>query len=384
MEQALRQAQKMEAVGTLAGGVAHDFNNILTGITLAADVALLKGGPGTAAGSGLQQIKELAGRATALTQQMLTFSRRHPARFVPLGLNAVVERALEMLRRIIGEDVNLTCRAEAGHDLIQGDHSQLELLLVNLAVNARDAMPSGGDLRITTRSEQVAGGVATEMPAGEYVLLEVADTGHGMDEATREHIFEPFFTTKAVGKGTGLGLAMVYGIATRHGATIAVESAPGSGTTFRIWFPRIQGVADAAAPGTPEPTAAPRGSELILIVEDNADVRRLLEVTLEGLGYRTASADCPAQAEPIYRARRREIGLVLSDVVMPGESGPQFYRRLAREEPGLKVVFMSGYADARSGCEEVLSDGLPFLQKPFTPAELARIVRDTLDRDRPA
>ncbi len=350
LEQRLVQSQKMEALGQLAGGVAHDFNNILTGIILAAEVALLKGGPGAAASSGLQQIKELAGRATLLTQQMLTFSRRHPLRPVPLHLNALIEHALSMLRRLIGEDINLTFSAGADRDLIRADRSQIEQVLVNLVVNARDAMPAGGDLSITTRSELGGSGRDQGSQAGEYVVLEVADSGQGMDEATRERVFEPFFTTKAVGKGTGLGLAMVYGIATKHGATITVDSTPGSGTTFRICFPYLHGAEEAVVAETPVTAPAPRGTELILIVEDNPDVRHLLEIMLGGLGYRTVSADCPAHAEPIYRARRRDVALLLSDVVMPGESGPQFYRRMAREDPGLKVVFMSGYADAQSGC----------------------------------
>ena len=384
LEQRLMQSQKMEALGQLAGGVAHDFNNILTGITLAAEVALLKGGTSPATGAGMLQIKELAGRAKALTQQMLTFSRRHPVRTVPVRLNALVEHALAMLRRLIGEDINLTFSIETDRDLIEADRSQIEQVLVNLVVNARDAMPAGGDLRITTRSDLGGRGAAQALPPGEYVLLEVADTGHGMDEATREHVFEPFFTTKEVGKGTGLGLAMVYGIATRHGAFASVDSSPGHGTTFRICFPHIEGAEEAAPVEAPPSAAVPRGTELILIVEDNPDVRHLLEVTLGELGYRTVSADCPAQAEPIYRSRRHEVALLLSDVVMPGESGPQFFRRMAREDPGLKVVFMSGYADARSGCEEVLREGLPFLQKPFASEELGRVVRATLDRGRPA
>ena len=383
LEQRLMQSQKMEALGQLAGGVAHDFNNILTGITLAAEVALLKGGANQAAGSGLQQIKELAGRAKALTQQMLTFSRRQPMRTVPVRLNGLVVHGMAMLHRLIGEDINLSFAAETDRDLIQADRSQIEQVLVNLAINARHAMPAGGDLRITTRSERGGKGPAQALPEGEYVILEVADTGHGMDEATRERIFEPFFTTKEVGKGTGLGLATVYGIATRHGAAITVDSAPGSGTTFRICFPHIEGTEEAPVVEAPASAAPPRGTELILIVEDNAEVRGLLEVTLGGLGYRTVSADCPAQAESIYRARRHEVALLLSDVVMPGESGPQFFRRMAREDPGLKVVFISGYADARSGCEEVLRDGLPFLQKPFAPGDLARTIRETLDLGRP-
>jgi two-component system, cell cycle sensor histidine kinase and response regulator CckA len=383
LEQRLVQSQKMEALGQLAGGIAHDFNNILTGITLAAEVALLKSGASPALSSGVRQIKELAGRATALTQQMLTFSRRQPLRTGPVHLNELVAPALSMLHRLIGEDINLTFTPGTDRDLIRADRGQIEQVLVNLAVNARDAMPAGGDLRIATRLEVGGKGLAQSLPAGEYVVLEVADTGHGMDEKTRERIFEPFFTTKAVGKGTGLGLAMVYGIATRHGATIAVDSEPGCGTALRICFPVLESGEEAVVLETPTSAAAPRGTELILILEDNPDVRRLLEANLKELGYRTVSAESPAQAEPIYRARRRELALLLSDVVMPGESGPQFYRRMAREDPGLKVVFMSGYADARSGCEEVVREGLPFIQKPFATSDLGRLIRDTLDGVRP-
>ena len=382
LEHRLVQSQKMEALGQLAGGVAHDFNNILTGITLAAEVALLKRQPGADPGASIRQIRDLAVRATSLTQQMLMFSRRQPLRPTPVRLNALVEHALSMLRRLIGEDINVTFQAGAVRDLIRADRGQIEQVLVNLAVNARDAMPSGGDLTIATRDLPAGERPPGSLPDAEFVVLEVADSGHGMDDATRDRIFEPFFTTKEKGKGTGLGLATVYGIVARHEATISVDSSPGAGSTFRVCFPALTGDEEPAAVQEPPAAPAPRGSELILVVEDNDDVRTLLDVTLRELGYRTVSAECPARAEPIYRARRREVALLLTDVVMPGESGPQFYRRLAREDPELKVVFMSGYADARSGCEEVLRDGLPFIQKPFDPAALAHLIRRTLDEPR--
>jgi PAS domain S-box-containing protein len=378
LEQHLLQSQKMEALGHLAGGVAHDFNNILTGITLATEVAQLRVGDVAAVRAGLGQVRGLATRASDLTRQMLTFSRRHPVRSVPIRLNAVVGEALSMLRRLIGEDINLTFTAGTDRDVINGDRSQIEQMLVNLVVNGRDAMAAGGDLTISTRSAP-GGGDPAGLPGGEQVVLEVTDTGHGMDEETRRRIFEPFFTTKAVGKGTGLGLAMVYGIVARHGATISVETSPDQGSTFRIAFPQLDVDEASAADAAPAVAEVPQGTEMILVVEDDMEVRKLLEVTLDGLGYRTLSADCPARAETIYRERRDDISLLLTDVVMPGESGPEFYRRIAREDPGLKVVFMSGYADARPGSENILRDGLPFIQKPFGPAELARLLRETLD-----
>jgi len=385
LEHRLVQSQKMEALGQLAGGVAHDFNNILTGITLAADVALLRGSGGPDPATSLRRIRDLAVKATSLTQQMLTFSRRQPLRPAALRLGALVSGAIEMLHRLIGEDIEISFAAQTSEDVIRADRGQLEQVLVNLAVNARDAMPQGGSLVIRTRAAgpgEAPPGTPADTPC---VVLEVVDSGHGMDEAVRERIFEPFFTTKEKGKGTGLGLSTVYGIVARHGGTIAVDSRSGSGTAFRLCFPTLPGEEEAAPAPTSAAVPSPRGSELILIVEDDRDVCQLLDLTLAQLGYRTTSAECPAQAEPIYRARRNELGLLLSDVVMPGESGPQFYRRLAIADPGLKVVFMSGYADARSGCEEILRDGLPFISKPFDPTELATLIRRTLDQPwRPA
>ncbi|MBI4914324.1 MAG: response regulator [Acidobacteria bacterium] len=384
LEQRLAQSEKLEALGQLAGGIAHDFNNVLTGITLAAEVAGLRQRTGSSMAAEVAQIKDLAKRGSALTQQMLTFSRHQPVNPVPLRLGALIEHALSMLRRLIGEDVTLTFEARTERDTIHADRGQIEQVLVNLVVNARDAMPDGGVVSISVRAVQAGEEPALALPPGEWAVLEVRDTGHGMDEATRERAFEPFFTTKATGKGTGLGLATVYGIARKHSATISVDSAPGSGTTFSMAFPFATGqVTESGAPEAAS-AAAPQGTELLLVVEDHEEVRRLLVASLDRLGYRTLSADCPQQAEALYRAHRDEVALLLSDVVMPGETGPQLYWRLAGENPGLKVIFMSGYADDRSGCAEAVRDGLPFIQKPFDPAVLGRLIRDTLDGARPA
>ncbi|GEM_PF-764940 len=380
LEQRLMQSQKMEALGKLAGGIAHDFNNILTGISLAADMAFLKSGVDSPTAAEIRQIREFSDRATGLTKQMLTFSRRQPLHPVPVHLNELVQGALSMLARVIGEDIQLTFGTETERDLILADQSQIERVLMNLAVNSRDAMPKGGSLMIKTYTEILKDlRPDLNLPAGEYVVLDVSDTGQGMDEAIRERVFEPFFTTKALGRGTGLGLATVYGIVTKHKAAITVDSKPGAGTRFRLFFHHL--AVEESQVLVHEEVNAPvkGGNELVLIVEDDPDVRRLVESTLAGFGYRTVSAANTEEAEAIYRKRRDEVALLLSDVVMPGESGPQFYQRMAREHPDLKVLFMSGYADTKSICTDLRRRGLPLLQKPFQLTELGRVVREVLE-----
>ncbi len=380
LEQRLMQSQKMEALGILAGGIAHDFNNILTGISLAADMAFLKSGVDSPTVAEIRQIREFADRATGLTKQMLTFSRRQPLHPVPIHLNALVQGALSMLARVIGEDIQLTFATETERDLIRADQSQIERVLMNLAVNSRDAMPKGGSLNIRMYSEILKERrLDLSLPAGEYVVLDVSDTGQGMDEAIRERIFEPFFTTKELGRGTGLGLATVYGIITKHKAAITVESKPGAGTRFRLFFRHLAAEESQVLVHEEVNTSVKGGNELVLIVEDDPDVRHLVESTLAGFGYQTVSAGNTEEAESIYRERRDEVALLLSDVVMPGESGPQFYQRMVRENPDLKVLFMSGYADTKSICTDLRRRGLPLLQKPFQLTELARLVREVLE-----
>jgi len=380
LEQRLMQSQKMEALGKLAGGIAHDFNNILTGISLAADMASLKSGCDSPVGAEIRKVRELADRATGLTKQMLTFSRRQPLHPVPLHLNSLVRGSLSMLGRVIGEDIRLTFEADTDRDLIRADQSQIERVLMNLAVNSRDAMPKGGDLTIRTCTQILKTRRSDlDLPAGEYVVLDVADTGQGIDEEIRERIFEPFFTTKELGRGTGLGLATVYGIVTKHRAAITVHSSPGSGTRFRLFFPCLAATEEKVRPHEQPRASVLGGNELVLILEDDPDVRQLVEATLSSFGYQTASASSTIEAEALYRDRREEVALLLADVVMPGESGPQFYHRMVRENPDLKVLFMSGYADTRSICTDVRRQGLPLIQKPFQLAELGRLVREILE-----
>ena len=380
LEQRLMQSQKMEALGKLAGGIAHDFNNILTGISLAADMALLKGGPDAPMVPEIRQVRELADRATGLTKQMLTFSRRQPLHPVPLHLNALIQGSLSMLVRLIGEDIRLTFQADTDRDLIRADQSQIERVLMNLAINSRDAMPKGGNITIRTCTQILKGRRSDlDLSPGEYVVLEVADTGQGIDEAIRERIFEPFFTTKELGRGTGLGLSTVYGIVTKHKAAITVESSPGSGSRFRLFFPYlVVGEAKVRVREEAKPSVQ-GGNELVLILEDDPDVRQLVEATLTSFGYQTVSAASAIEAELLYRDRRDEVALLLADVVMPGESGPQFYHRMVRENPDLKVLFMSGYADTKSICTDVRRQGLPLIQKPFQLADLGRLVREILE-----
>jgi PAS domain S-box-containing protein len=377
LEQRLMHSQKMEALGKLAGGVAHDFNNILTGITLAAGMATLDADPDSQVAVELGRIQELAERAASLTRQMLTFGRRQDLHPVPLRLNALVEHSLILIGRLIGEDVRLSFTARTEQDLIRADRTQIEQILMNLAVNSRDAMPAGGELRLRT-SFEIRNGRSPDLnlPAGEYVLLEIEDTGSGMDSQTQRHIFEPFFTTKEPGRGTGLGLATVYGIVANHGGAIAVDTALGVGTIFRIYFPKVELLEGISSVSASFHHSVPHGSGLILVIEDDPSVRALVEDTLTSFGYRTISASCAEEAELVYREFRNDIDLLLTDIVMPGESGPRFFQRLAAADPALKVLFMSGYADSASS--DVLGVGLPFLQKPFQPIELARIVTEIL------
>jgi CheY-like chemotaxis protein len=367
----------MEALGKLTGGVAHDFNNILTGITLAGELASQKAQAGGPAASYIKQIQELADRAAGLTRQLLMFSRLQALRPVTLSLNDLIRQTLNMLEPLIGEDIRLTFEEGADRDLIRADRGQVTQVLLNLAVNARDAMPAGGTLRIRTDSVSLEEGRhRVNLPAGPYVQLEISDSGHGMDEQTRRRVFEPFFTTKDVGQGTGLGLSTVYGIICEHQGAVLVDSDPGQGTTFRIFFPSVEGVAGESETKS---EAVPSGAETILVAEDDTAVRNLIEQTLLSHGYRVCPAGSPVEAERIYKERRDEIALLLTDIVMPGESGPQLYRRLSAGNPTLRVLFMSGYTDKRTMYGDVLDPGLPFIAKPFRPGDLARKVREALE-----
>ena len=381
LEEELRQAKKLEALGQLAGGVAHDFNNLLTGINGYANLMLMQTGEHPHLQSYLKKIEELGNRAARLTQQLLAFSRRQPLSPVVLNLNALIENLSTMLPRILGEDVAL--RLECAPDLwpIKADPSQMDQILLNLAVNARDAMPQGGRITIRTENFRLDQAFAEHHPGarpGDYVLIIFSDTGCGMDPETQEHVFEPFFTTKEPGRGTGLGLAMVYGIVKQHGGNIWVHSKLRQGTTLQIFLPRCDGTAVGLSPRAPE-ASPPRGREAILVVEDEEVVRSFIREILEKMGYRVFTAADPEKAEAVFYPNRDRIDLLISDMVMPGGNGRDLYARLSQRSPGLKVLFISGYPKQAIIDNGILELQMPFLSKPFSAEKLCWKIREILD-----
>jgi len=383
LEAQLRQAQKMEAVGRLAGGIAHDFNNLLTAIIGYTDLALADLREGDPMRQDMEEILRAAHRAAGLTRQLLAFSRQQVLAPRVLDLNEVVQTVDKMLGRLVGEDIELQSVLAPGLGHIKADPGQLEQVIVNLAVNARDAMPTGGKLTIETADVEVAetrGRDLTTVPAGRYVMLAITDSGTGMDEDTKARIFEPFFTTKEQGKGTGLGLATVYGIVKQSGGFIWVYSEPGHGTTFKIYLPRVEGAADALAP--PVGTAAvPRGTETVLIVEDEEAVRALAKTALARKGYRVLEAANGGEALLLCESERAPIHLLVTDVVMPGLGGADLAQRLAPLRSEMKVLFISGYTDRAAARHGTMQPGAAYLEKPFSLDALARKVREVLDRE---
>jgi two-component system, cell cycle sensor histidine kinase and response regulator CckA len=368
-EDQLRQATKMEAVGRLAGGVAHDFNNLLTSVLGHADLAMERIGPGDSLYDDLLEIKSAGSRAAALTHQLLAFSRKQVLEPRVMDLNTIVSGIAKMLRRTIGEDVELVTRLSPELGRVRADPVQMEQVLLNLAVNARDAMPEGGRLTIETMN--------IRLPTGPGVRMRVDDTGVGMSEEVRAHLFEPFFTTKDVGKGTGLGLATAYGIVQQSGGSIAVTSEVGRGTTFLIDLPQVSG--EAALPLPPAPRGDTRGTETVLLVEDEEAVRNLTRRVLEHQGYHVLSAPNGESALELSRGCDGKIHLLLTDVVMPGMSGPRLAEIMVAERDELRCIFMSGYAATTLGQKTLLRKNTAFLQKPFTTEQLARRVREALD-----
>ena len=387
LEEQLRQSQKMEAVGQLAGGIAHDFNNLLTAILGSTQLLLNSTPEGDPRREDAEEIRNAGLRAAELTRQLLAFSRRQVLAPKMLELNAVVTNMERMLQRLLGEDVELVTSLAAATGAVSADPGQLEQVLLNLAVNARDAMPGGGRLsiatsRITVDEEHIER--RHRLPAGDYACLAVTDTGVGMDEATQAHLFEPFFTTKEVGKGTGLGLATVYGIVKQSGGYIWIYSEPGRGTTVKVYLPRVRDAGDAPRASAPVATEVLGGDETVLLVEDAAPVRTLARRSLEVRGYRVLdAADGPTALELSARHGGR-IDILVTDVVMPGMSGRELAQRLAPERPGMKVLYTSGYTDDTMVRQGVLTAGVAFLQKPFVPDTLARKVREVLDGDQGA
>jgi len=380
LEQQLRQAQKMEAMGRLAGGVAHDFNNLLTIIggygqmvrdALAAEDPLRKD---------LDAILESSDRASALTRQLLTFSRRQMVEPRVLDLNRQVSKVHRMLRRVIGEDIELVTILTPDATRIKADPAQIEQVLLNLAVNARDAMPKGGELTIETAVIEAAAGTAVPgaLKPGPYVTLVIADTGIGMDAETQSHLFEPFFTTKRKGKGTGLGLSTVYGIVKQSAGEVVIESELGRGTSVRIFFPLAEERVKAAGAAGHRPAARP-GTETILLVEDDAEVRRLTAEMLTRQGYAVLEAASGQTAIRLWQQHKASIDMLLTDVVMPLMAGPELATRLRAGRPELKVLYMSGYAGELLEQYGVASAAAAFLHKPFTSDVLAHSVRALLD-----
>ncbi len=376
----LTQARKMEAVGRLAGGIAHDFNNLLTVMTGRSQLLLRRLTPEDPVRSEIELIEKTANRAADLTRQLLAFSRKQILQPAVMNLNAAVATMSEMLRRMIGEDVLLATALDPALGWVQADPSQIEQIVINLAVNARDAMPKGGRLTLETANVELEGAYARAHVGahpGPHVMLAVSDTGAGMDADTRTRIFEPFFTTKGPGKGTGLGLATVYGIVKQSGGHICVYSELGQGTSFKIYLPRVDPAADPVEPGGLLAHVA-QGRETILLVEDEEAVRELARDILEANGYAVLEARHGDEALAICERHSEAIHLMLTDVVMPGMNGRELAERLARLRPETKVLYMSGYTDNAIVLHGVLNGRAVFLQKPFTPDALARKVREVL------
>jgi signal transduction histidine kinase/CheY-like chemotaxis protein len=381
LEQELRQSQKMEAMGRLAGGVAHDFNNLLTVIGGYSHMLLEDE---TAVVSDLrepiQEIVEAADRAGALTGQLLAFSRGHATKARNIELNGVVANLERMLKRLLGEDVEVALSLDPTSGHIRADPTQIEQVIMNLAVNARDAMPGGGRLMIETATftvDEAQASLHVGLTPGEHVLLTVSDTGCGMTAEVQAHLFEPFFTTKAPGKGTGLGLSTVYGIVQQVGGKILVYSELGRGTTFKLFFPRLDAANEPEDLGRPVGQAPRPGMETILVVEDEERVRQYVRAALGRQGYALLVAADGAEALDVARNHCGEISLLLTDVVMPQMGGPQLAVRLQGLRPGLKVLYMSGYTELRM--ESGLGPDDALIQKPFSPTALAARVREILD-----
>ena len=380
-EERLRQAQKMEAVGRLAGGVAHDFNNLLTVITSYSALLLEDLGADDPKRDDVDQIRKAAEGATALTRQLLAFSRQQVLQPKALDLKATVAGTDKLLKRLIGEDIQLTTVLAPDLGVVKADPGQIEQIIMNLAVNARDAMPTGGRLTIEVANvdmdETYVRGHAPASP-GRYVMLAISDTGIGMDEQTKARIFEPFFTTKEAGKGTGLGLATVYGIVKQSGGLIWVYSEPGHGTSFKVYLPRVDEPSEPTTASTAG--AEPRGgTETVLVVEDAASVRMVTRQVLERFGYAVMEAPNGDTALRLAAKHHGPIHLLLTDVIMPGLSGRQLAEQLAELRPDMKVLYASGYADQAIVHHGILDSGIAYLQKPFTPETLARRVRQVLD-----
>jgi signal transduction histidine kinase len=383
LEKKLLQAQKMEAIGQLSGGIAHDFNNLLSVIIGYSEVLEKELPPGQELQKHLEQIKKAGEKAALLTRQLLAFSRQQVLQARVIDLNAAVLEVEKMLRRLISENIEVCSKLDASLGSIHADPGQMSQIIINLAVNARDAMPNGGRLTIETANMEIDDDYArlhASPHPGPYVMLTVSDTGTGIDAATQARIFDPFFTTKEVGKGTGLGLSTVYGVVKQSGGFISVYSEVGHGTTFKIYFPRVGPAQQLESPAL-KTVEDLRGTETILLVEDAEALRDLARHVLSSHGYKVISADSALHALQIVRSSGH-IDLLLTDVVMPGMDGPELAKRLALQQPGLKIVYMSGY----TGFSHIglLDPAAVLLAKPLRQDELLRIIRNVLKSPVPA
>jgi CheY-like chemotaxis protein len=372
----------MEAVGRLAAGVAHDFNNLLTVVIGYSDLLLQRLSADDRMRPRMEEIKKAGDRAAYLTRQLLAFSRKQVLQPQILDLNSLVMNVDQMLRRVIGEDIELVTHLPPGLGRVKADPGQIEQVIMNLAVNARDAMPQGGQLTLEAANVELDSTYARSHESvlpGHYVMLAMTDTGTGMDAETQAHIFEPFFTTKEPGKGTGLGLSTVYGIVKQSGGNIWVYSEPGKGTTFKVYLPRVDQAVEPTAPGESAAGELSRGSETILLVEDEKAVRSLAREILESKGYQVLETDGAMKALEVGEGYKEHIHLLLTDVVMPQMGGRELAEHLAASHPETKVLYMSGYADNAVVQHRLLGPGTALLQKPFTAQALSRKLREVLD-----
>ncbi|MFC1848732.1 ATP-binding protein [candidate division CSSED10-310 bacterium] len=381
MQAQLLQAQKMEAIGILTGGIAHDFNNLLTTIRGNTELALLKLTKKDASRKYLRRVTEASALAADLTRQLLIFSRRRPARFSSINIINIIENLVKMITRIIGEDIVIRIKKKDDLWLMNAHAGHLEQVIMNLMVNARDAMPQGGTITIKTDNVIVDEKRALSMPEarpGNFVCISFSDTGSGMDEATMQHIFEPFFTTRQAAGGTGLGLSVVYGIVRQHKGWISVASKPGAGTTFQIFFPATFSEEDEREHPSISRESLQGHGEKILLVEDETAVQQLATEMLQANGYVVSATRSADEAVEVFDEQQGAFQLVLSDMVMPGESGLMLVDKLLLQNPDLKIILSSGYIDDKAKLETILERGYQFLQKPYSLTDLLRIVHDTL------
>jgi hypothetical protein len=381
LQEQLHQSQKMEAIGLLVGGVAHDFNNLLNVIIGYSDLILSDDTPAAPIVEKIAEVRKAADSAAALVQQLLAFGRRQVAQAKVLAIDTVVESSSNMLRRIIGNNIEFVTTSDADLGSIRADAGQIEQILMNLVVNAKGAMPQGGRITIETQNivaDKTSPGV-TLAGGGPFVMLAVTDTGCGIDASTQARMFEPFYTTKEPGNGTGLGLSIVQGIVEQNKGHIRVVSSPGHGARFEILFPRVEMLEESPDP-TPVPSELPIGPETILIVEDDADVRELIVAILQAKGFEVLIASDGNEALRICKWHKGEVGLILADLLMPGMSEPGLIEKIGHLNPGMRILYMSGYGGDAVGAHVQLLRGIPLIRKPFTAVKLVEMVRETLDR----